>query len=234
MEYRVEEKYVCTEGELLILTGRLSPLMQEDAHHGEERRYQIRSLYFDDYENSCFAETMDGVNDRKKFRIRIYGGCSDKISLEVKFKRNGMTRKDSCMLTEEQCSAIMAGKVPVYKKDAPKVLRMLYLSMQTMLLRPVVIVQYERTAFVNKAGNVRVTFDRNISASADIRRFLDPKVRVLPVMEKGKHILEVKYDEVLPAYIAQALETGRLQQTPYSKYRECRIAAEAYNTGGML
>lgn len=26
---------------------------------------QIRSLYFDDYENSCFAETMDGVNDRK-------------------------------------------------------------------------------------------------------------------------------------------------------------------------
>ena len=32
---------------------------------------------------------------------------------------------------------------------------MLYLSMQTMLLRPVVIVQYERTAFVNKAGNVR-------------------------------------------------------------------------------
>lgn len=65
MEYRVEEKYVCTEGELLILTGRLSPLMQEDAHHGEERRYQIRSLYFDDYENSCFAETMDGVNDRK-------------------------------------------------------------------------------------------------------------------------------------------------------------------------
>ena len=43
-----------------------------------------------------------------------------------------------------------------------------------------------------------------------------------------------KYDEVLPAYIAQALETGRLQQTPYSKYRECRIAAEAYNTGGML
>ena len=53
-------------------------------------------------------------------------------------------------------------------------------------------------------------------------------------MEKGKHILEVKYDEVLPASIAQALETGRLQQTPYSKYRECRIAAEAYNTGGML
>ena len=48
-------------------------------------------------------ETMDGVNDRKKFRIRIYGGCADKISLEVKYKLNGMTKKDSCMLTEEQC-----------------------------------------------------------------------------------------------------------------------------------
>ena len=47
MEYRVEEKYVCTEGELLILTGRLSPLMQEDAHHGEERRYQIVETIID-------------------------------------------------------------------------------------------------------------------------------------------------------------------------------------------
>ena len=36
MEYRVEEKYICTEGELRILAGRLSHLMEEDAHHGEE------------------------------------------------------------------------------------------------------------------------------------------------------------------------------------------------------
>ena len=41
MEYRVEEKYVCTEGELLILTGRLSPLMQEDAHHGEDTKFAV-------------------------------------------------------------------------------------------------------------------------------------------------------------------------------------------------
>lgn len=233
MEYRVEEKYICTEGELRILAGRLSPFMEEDAHHGEEGRYQIRSLYFDDYDNTCFAETMDGVNDRKKFRIRIYGGCADKISLEIKYKCSGMTKKESCPLTERQCRAVMAGKVPSYQKGDPKVLHMLFLAMRTSLLRPVVIVQYERTAYINKTGNVRVTFDRNISASADIRNFLDPKLRLLPVMEKGKHVLEVKYDEVLPSYIAQALETGRQQQTPYSKYRECRIAAQAYYTGGI-
>ena len=213
MEYRVEEKYICTEGELRILAGRLSHLMEEDAHHGEEGKYQIRSLYFDDYDNTCFAETMDGVNDRKKFRIRIYGGCADKISLEVKYKCSGMTKKESCPLTEKQCSAVMAGKVPAYRKGDPTVLHMLFLAMRTSLLRPVVIVQYERTA--------------------DIRNFLEPKLRLLPVMEKGKHVLEVKYDEVLPSYIAQALETGRQQQTPYSKYRECRIAAQAYYTGGI-
>lgn len=65
-------------------------------------------------------------------------------------------------------------------------------------------------------------------SSADIRRFLDPKVRVLPVMEE---YWRVKYDEVLPAYIAQALETGRLQQTPYSKYREVQNCSRSIQYG---
>ena len=233
MDYRVEEKYICTEGELQILAGRPSSIMKEDGHHEEGKRYQIRSLYFDDFDDSCLAETIDGANDRKKFRIRIYGGHTDRIALEVKYKLNGMTKKDACLLTEEQCRELMAGRRLPFQKSSPKVLRMLYLAMTTDRLLPVTIVQYERTAYISNIGNVRITFDRNISASADIRHFLEPGIRLMPVMEKGKHVLEVKYDEVLPDYIAQALETGRHQQTPFSKYKECRIALEAYRTGEM-
>ncbi len=54
-------------------------------------------------------------------------------------------------------------------------------------------------------------------------------------MEKGKHILEVKYDEVLPAYIAQALETGRLQQRRHIQNTESAELQQKHTiSGGML
>ena len=44
------------------------------------------------------------------------------------------------------------------------------------------------------------------------------------MLPAGMHILEVKYDELLPDYIAQALDTGRMQQTAFSKYYLGRMA----------
>ena len=83
---------------------------------------------------------------------------------------------------------------------------------------PKCIVEYERTAFVDKRGNVRITFDRNISGSDRIEDFLDKTIYRTPVLPEGQHILEIKYDEFLPQYLAELLEIGTLQQTSFSKY----------------
>ena len=37
-------------------------------------------------------------------------------------------------------------------------------------------------------------------------------------MEAGAHILEIKYDELLPDYIRKILDIGSLQRTAFSKY----------------
>ena len=41
-------------------------------------------------------------------------------------------------------------------------------------------------------------------------------------LEGQDYILEIKYDEFLPQFIPQLMETGCLRQVSYSKYRICR------------
>lgn len=90
------------------------------------------------------------------------------------------------------------------------------------LLRPKVIVEYDRIPFVYRDGNVRVTFDTNIRSGSFVEGFLDNNIVSRPVMPFGEHILEVKFDELLPDFIYSAVQTEGLRQTTYSKYYMCR------------
>ena len=101
-------------------------------------------------------------------------------------------------------------------------MRKMKLQMDTRLLRPVVIVDYERIPYVYQNGNVRVTFDMNMSSSADLFRFWDENLPKRPVMPPGMHLMEVKFDEYLPDFIYRGLNLGTLSQTAYSKYYICR------------
>ncbi len=221
-QYRHEFKYICSYGELKMLQIRLSGLMFMDSHAGREGVYNIRSLYFDDYYDRCLKENEAGTDPREKFRIRIYNHSSGRIALELKKKVRGKTQKLSCPLTKEQCGLLMEGEQPKLSKDAPPILQKLCLMMATSLMRPKVIVEYERVPFIYPQGNVRITLDENIRASGRVDLFLEDKIPLRPVMPAGQHILEVKYDEYLPDFIYRTVQLENLRQTAFSKYYLCR------------
>ena len=222
MDYRNELKYVVSETDLALLENRLKNLVKPDEHAGTDGFYHIRSLYFDDYYNSCYLENEGGSDPREKFRIRIYNGSAQVIHLELKKKEHSMTQKISCAITEEQCRTLMEGKPLPVDSSYPPVLQKLCVLMRTKLMKPVVIVEYDRQPFVSNLGNTRVTFDRNIRSSDKLSMFLEDSIPMRPVMEAGRHILEVKYDEFLPDYINRNLQLGKLRQTAFSKYYLCR------------
>ena len=217
LEYRNELKFVCTEYDLEILKHRLQCLMKYDKHQNG-KSYKIRSLYFDDYYRTAFAENEAGVDLRKKFRIRIYDDLRELIRLEIKYKIRGKTKKESCLISTDMCNALINGEKILFDKNYPEPLKLLYIEMKTKNLKPSIIIEYERTAFTYKLGNVRITLDKNISYSNDINKFLDYRVNLTPIQRKGEHVLEVKYDEFLPDYIAQVLELGNLERTTFSKF----------------
>ena len=220
--WRHELKYACTMPQLKIVEGRIRPLLRLDPHAGQTGRYGIRSVYFDDWQDTCYRENEDGTDPREKFRIRIYNGSAGQITLELKQKMRGMTRKLSCPLTKEQCRQALEGKVLQDGDDLPSVLRKFILQQKLRRLQAKVIVEYERVPRVFALGNVRITLDENIVSSAHTERFLEGDFPRRPIMPPGMHVLEVKYDEFLPDPIRQVLQLETLQRTSFSKYYLCR------------
>lgn len=72
--FRNEWKYLISTSEKELLELRMKHLLKKDPN-AKGNGYMIRSLYFEDYFNSAYAEKESGVLMRKKYRIRIYD-CS--------------------------------------------------------------------------------------------------------------------------------------------------------------
>ena len=221
-KYRHELKYNVSVGEISLIKNRITHLLPLDSHAGDDGAYTIRSLYFDSYDNRCYYEHENGTDPRKKFRIRIYNGSTDRISLECKRKERGKTYKSSCPLTLEQTKMLMEGKPIPQITAQPPLLQKLTMLMLTARYAPVVIVEYDRIPYIYQDGNVRITLDTNISSSTALSTFLDKTIQRRPVMPTGQHLMEVKYDEFLPDFIYRSLQLPNLRQTAFSKYYLCR------------
>lgn len=216
--WRNEIKYICSEAELARIEYSIRHICRPDPHADESGMYRVRSLYFDDYQNTCLRENENGTAPRKKYRIRIYNENTEHIFLECKHKDRDMTRKEDCRITEAECKTLMQGSYWMPADSERPLLKHFCAEMALRLFRPKVIVQYERTAYIYPAGNVRITFDRNIAGSSANMDFLKERPAMRPVMPEKCHILEVKYNGMIPDFLYNALQVADLRQTNFSKY----------------
>lgn len=230
--YRIENKYNCSETEMYLLQQRMETVLRPDTNESNPEGYSVVSLYFDDLMDSCLEETVDGVNQRDKYRIRIYNDSLDVIKLEVKSKKDSRIIKRSRSITREQMERLIAGDCIEDTGSAEDPAALFNIAVRTKGLRPRVVVAYERKAYVFGPGNVRITFDRNVRAGGRIEDFGKSNISYDFLREYDK-VLEVKYDEFIPDFLVQLLELGNMQQTAYSKYQMCREAESLSNVYGM-
>ena len=196
--------------------------MELDKNVGENGRYIIRSVYFDNIYDKALREKVDGVQKREKFRIRYYNDDFSFIRLEKKIKHNNLCMKCSAPITLEQCRDILTGNAESLKNDPSELVRELYCKMEGLLLRPRVLVSYIREPFVYKPGNVRVTLDYNVRTSMYDNKLFECGVHDISAMDTSvEYILEVKYDAFLPEVISHIVQTD-VRQTAFSKYGACR------------
>lgn len=221
MDFRHEWKYEISYCDLLVLRQRLRAITKADIH-APNGCYQIRSLYFDDLFDSALREKINGVGKREKFRIRYYNGDISYISLEKKQKVNGLCRKITEPLSAEEAQAIAAGNYVWMMGSGRPLVQELYLKIQSKGLRPKTVVDYTREPFVYPFGNVRVTLDYDIRTGIQCTDFLNPRCVTIPAGE-APIILEVKWDEYLPAVIRDAVWLKDRRAGAFSKYAACRI-----------
>jgi hypothetical protein len=221
VKYRHEFKYQCSEAQLAIIQSRIETFLQHDPH-AKNGQYTIRSMYFDNYAHRCFFENESGTSPREKFRIRIYNSSDQRISLECKRKEYDKIYKTACLLTMQEYEDILQGGNFIDLDQKPALLKKFTLLLRTQQYKPDVIVEYDRIPYVYPIGNVRITLDKNIRFSTDFNHFFSPNIATRPIMLQGQHLLEIKYDELLPTYIEDVLQLRDLQRTTFSKFYLCR------------
>ncbi len=222
MKLRHEFKQNINYSDYMILKNRLQTVMKPDANAGDGGAYQIRSLYFDNIYDKALREKIDGVNRREKFRMRFYNDDTSFIRLEKKSKINSLCNKVSTRISDEQVSRIINGEYEWMARSQDNLILELYSKIKGQLLKPQTIVEYTREPFIMRAGNVRVTIDRNIRTSILNTDFLNSQAPLITAGEKHM-ILEVKYDNFLPEVVRKIVNLGDLNTSAFSKYGVCRV-----------
>lgn len=224
---RTEWKYMCDDITLCLIENKISKVLNYDVHMKDRPNYHVRSLYFDDINNSCLFDNDAGTGKRFKYRIRYYNSDLSYLILERKEKIYSLGNKKACKISLEQYKQIVSGQFSkIFWETDNEILKKFCIDMQAKLFRPKAIIDYERTAYVEPVTNVRITFDRNISGSMEINKFLNGDYLRYQLLDPKTNLLEIKYDDVFPSYIRRTVQNSKLNQITFSKYYLCREIIE--------
>lgn len=219
--YRHEYKYLISKEAAKLLSLRLPHVMKRDPHVAEKGQYTIRSLYFDDPAYTAFYEKVSGVDTRTKYRIRCYDYDASLFRLEKKEKQGNLTRKTGQTISAADVEVLQKASAVRCPDTTGGLVEELRLRCIGSGLRPVVLVDYDRTPFVCADGNTRITLDANLRTAPYVDDIFGRIHTMCPVMEREEVILEVKFDDFLPGYLSDVLQDIPKIPMAISKFAMC-------------
>lgn len=185
--------------------------------------YQVNSLYFDNASFSCFWDKESGIADRKKLRFRFYNFIENDQSpvfLEIKRKKDALVIKDRIKLQFMDCGndSLNQKLTNLLKENSQnEFLKELIWFKSRNCLKPKLFITYKRKALISKLDNkFRVTFDYDIKAQLNKSLALT-KDKFKDVYPAGV-VLELKFNNILPAWFSKLIQKYQLQRLAYSKY----------------
>ena len=222
---RHELKFFISPLQYQVLSRTLKATLNPDPNGDENNQYHIRSLYFDTAYDSALYDKINGTANRDKYRIRIYNFSDQMIRLECKSKFRDLISKRSVRITRDLAEQLISADPTGLESTASGLVSDTFREMRTNLLHPVVIVDYLREAYLHPAEEVRITFDMQLRSGLNSVDMFNPYLPTVPPFDHDEIILEVKYNQVLPPYIANqltyALRDGACRSA-ISKYVYCR------------
>ncbi|HHU01950.1 MAG TPA: polyphosphate polymerase domain-containing protein [Christensenellaceae bacterium] len=224
LRLRHELKYFIRNSQYEVLKRLLSAVLSPDPHADENNEYHIRSLYFDSIFDRALYEKVAGVYRRDKYRIRIYNLSDAVIRMECKSKYNNYISKRSAPISRLVSEQIIAKDPTGLENTSSGLLRDVFRELRLSLLRPVVIVDYVREAYIHPAEEIRITFDKQLRTGLNAIDIYNKELPTIPVFSDDMMIMEVKFNRTLPPYISDILSLGAGWSTrsAISKYTLCR------------
>lgn len=232
---REEKKYVITRDDYYKLRHKISQVMHRDFHsdnslykHRKGEGYTIRSLYFDSLDDRDYLEKIEGIELRRKLRIRTYMNDPTFCMLEIKKKQGQYQKKTSYRLTKEQGERLIHGDYSMLLELNHPFLLECYYMISQHVYRPMSVVTYEREAFVAKENKIRITFDQMIRGSESNFNIFSHQLPEIPFFDPYYVVLEVKYSGFLLQYIKDLLVEVEKEQLSVSKYCLSRTVSKHF------
>ena len=225
--YREEKKFLLNQEEFRRLAHHLGHFLTEDEHNGE-LGYRVRSLYFDTIYDRDYFEKLDGVELRRKIRLRIYSPEDNFALLEMKQKQGQYQLKRSLRITRDDAAALIDGDYSPLLRYPEDFAAECYALMQMQVYRPKTIVEYNRKAFIAKENKIRVTFDHQIVSTESDMNLFAKDLNMNPVFNPFATVLEVKFNGFLLDYIRDLLSNVDKSELSVSKYMLARQGSYKY------
>ncbi len=232
---RYERKYLVPNYLLNDLRRRVRGFVREDLYATTNKnglpQYCVRSIYFDTPDLVNYHEKIEGLQQRRKLRVRAYNtNKNDKpVILEIKRKFGNRIKKHRAPVAFSNLQRLLdTGDLNTYIDFAsvknPKLCRddakRFFFHYKLRAFSPTTLVTYEREAYHGKVNaGTRITFDKNIRSrnypSLD-ELYSEEDLRFL---FKSHFIMEIKYFEnKMPGWARNIVHDFKLRNEALSKY----------------
>ena len=180
----------------------------------------IASLYYDTPDYRLIRTSIDKPAFKEKIRLRSYGIASDSspVFLELKRKAYGIVYKRRVQSTLPlvkkffDCEGDICAGGQINREITT--FRDYY---QTLV--PACLIIYDRIAYFEHGGDLRLTIDHNPRYRYDELN-LKTSMEGNSLLEKGFTILEVKVQQAVPLWLSAILTEGHIYKNSFSKYGE--------------
>lgn len=212
---RYELKYVLTREQTALLTQRLNGHMEQDQYG----LTSIASLYYDTPDYRLIRASMEKLAFKEKIRLRSYGLATEQspVFLELKRKAYGIVYKRRIQSTIPQVEAFFAGEGEAESDQIGRELE--YFKTYYGELRPACLIIYDRVAYFEPGGDLRLTIDSRPRFRIDDLG-LTHSMDGTPLLPEGQTILELKVQQSVPLWLVDILSEGQIKKGSISKYGE--------------
>ena len=213
---RYELKYLLSGAQTDYLRRALTGRMEVDAFG----LTSIASLYYDTPDRRLIRASLEKPAFKEKLRLRSYGLAAEDspVYLELKRKYDGVVYKRRVQTTVPQAEAFLAGAGEIGPEGQIKK-ELAYFRDYYRTLEPACLIIYDRTAYFEPDGDLRLTVDqrpRYRTEGLNLTESMDG----IPLLEDGWTILEVKVQRAMPLWLSAILSEGQIYKSSFSKYGE--------------
>ena len=189
--------------------------------------YPVHSLYLDSDDLKLYWETINGVKNRYKLRLRYYDtNAKSPVFFEIKRRMNNCIMKQRGGVRQECVGYLLSGHLPREEhllSKAPKQMVALHRFcelMNSIHAKPKVHITYMREAYVSPDDNVRVTIDRNVYGEENLSPSIKTEMTDPVLSFRNTVILELKFTNRFPNWFRDLVRMADVMQCGAAKYVE--------------